>query len=125
MPPKRQGARAEGAASTPAAAPAAPAEAEPEPEEEEQLQSGPAAAPAATAEEGTPEAPPETPSGASGGQYGPIMRRRLKKFLAIVEADEGWECVASCSRTLSHSSDIHAVHTLPPRVAVFTEIGAR
>eukprot|EP01043_Picozoa_sp_COSAG02_P053780 COSAG02_NODE_5990_length_3886_cov_2.401109_3_plen_179_part_00 len=85
MPPKRQAA-AEGAGS-PAPAPTV---AEPEPAEEE-LQPEPAAAPAATAEEGTPEPSLVSPSGAAGGQYGPIMRRRLKKFLAIVEADEGWE----------------------------------
>ena len=31
------------------------------------------------------------PSSAAGGKYAPIMRRRLKKFLAMVEDDDGWE----------------------------------
>ena len=87
MPPKRQQqATAEAVGGSPAAAPtqAEPEQAgEPEPE--------PVVAPAPTAEEGAPEASPVSLSGASGGKYGPIMQRRLKKFLAIVEADEGWE----------------------------------
>lgn len=37
------------------------------------------------------------PPRSAGGKYGPVMRRRLKKFLAIVEEEEGWECVTRVS----------------------------
>ena len=50
-------------------------------------------------DDGSPEPEPEQaaepaplpPSGAAGGKYEPIMRRRLKNFLAMVEGDDGWE----------------------------------
>ena len=89
MPPKRQQQAAAEAVGGSAAA--APTQAEPEQAGEPEPEPEPVVAPAPTAEEGAPEASPVSLSGAGGGKYGPIMRRRLKSFLAIVEADEGWE----------------------------------
>jgi hypothetical protein len=55
--------------------------AEPEPE------------PEPTVEEAEVAVEEEVDAAAAGGKHGPIMRRRLKKFLSIVDTDEGWECV--------------------------------
>ena len=43
------------------------------------------------------------PPANAGGKYGPVMRRRLKKFLAIVEEDAGWECVCHRNACVFHS----------------------
>ena len=43
------------------------------------------------------------PPRSAGGKYGPVMRRRLKKFLAIVEEDAGWECVCRHNACVLHS----------------------
>lgn len=72
--------------------------AEPEPETAAAAEPSPepaaAAAPVPAAEEGVPEAAPVPAAPEAGGAYAGTMRRRLKAFLAMVESDEGWECVS-------------------------------
>ena len=88
--------------------------AEPEPEPE----------PAATVEEAE-VAVEEEVDAAAGGKHGPIMRRRLKKFLSIVDTDEGWECVLrqravsikSCVCCDRRAHDISSVCARPGIVA--------
>ena len=67
---------------------------EPEPEVAAAAAPEPESAPTPSSEEGVPEPEPVAAApAAEGGAYAHVMRRRLKAFLAMVESDEGWECV--------------------------------